>query len=129
MPTKRSDVDRCGSKAGIATSRTDMIGALVVLAGRSASFTSKARSDPPVSAEVSQQVGVAAGTGLDFVTSDQISAAAHDAGLDQATSALVDDYEQTQLESLKAGLLAAAFLALISLTTPATSSTRKPTGW
>ena len=54
--------------------------------------------------------------GIDFVSSDQIAAAAAEAGLDEATTtALVDDYEAAQLTALKAGLLGAALLALISL--------------
>ena len=77
---------------------------------------SKVENDPRISTQVASQVGVAVGSGVDFVSSDQIAAAATAAGLDAATSAaLVDDYEQAQLGSLKAGLLAAAFLALISL--------------
>ena len=61
-------------------------------------------------------MSVAAGTGVDFVASDQIGAAARQAGLDADTSeAIVDDYEQAQLVALKAGLLAAALLALLSL--------------
>ncbi len=76
----------------------------------------KVESDPRISAEVAAQVNQAAGSGIDFVSSDQIAAAAKEAGLDQATTdALVDDYTQAQLGSLKAGLLAAAALALISL--------------
>ena len=34
---------------------------------------------------------------------------------DPTTQALVDDYESAQLQALKTGLLAAAFLALLSL--------------
>ena len=72
--------------------------------------------DPRISADVSAQVGVAAGSNTNFVSSTQIDAAAKKAGLDQATTAaLVDDYEAAQLRSLKAGLLAAALLALLSL--------------
>ncbi len=42
--------------------------------------------------------------------------AAQEAGLDDATSqAIADNYEEAQLQSLKAGLLAAAFLAFVSL--------------
>jgi hypothetical protein len=101
-----------GSSLGVA-----LIGA-IVLAGLTGAFVSKVQSDQRISAEVSQQVGVAAGSGLDFVSADQIADSAQQAGLDQATTAaLVDDYEQAQLASLKAGLLAAAFLALISLAT------------
>ena len=62
---------------------------------------------------MSDQVGVAVGSGIDFVSADQISTAAHEAGLDEPTTqALVDDYESAQLQALKTGLLAAAFLAL-----------------
>ena len=50
------------------------------------------------------------------MSADQIEAAAQDAGLDEPTTeALVDDYESAQLQALKTGLLAAAFLALLSL--------------
>ncbi len=39
-----------------------------------------------------------------------------DAGVDDATTAvIVDDYEDASLKALKVGLLAAAFLALLSL--------------
>ena len=59
---------------------------------------------------------MAAGSGVDFVSADQIEAAAQEAGLDEPTTeALVDDYESAQLQALKTGLLAAAFLALLSL--------------
>jgi len=54
--------------------------------------------------------------GFDFVPSTEIDAVARDAGLDEATvSALVEDYEDASLKALKAGLLAAAFLALGAL--------------
>lgn len=59
---------------------------------------------------------MAVGGGIDFVSTDQVSAAAEEAGLDEATTdALVDDYGQAQLRALKAGLLAAAIITLISL--------------
>ena len=73
-------------------------------------------ADDRISAEVSAQVSVAAGSGVDFVAADQIEAAAQQAGLDAATSqAIAEDYKTAQLGSLKAGLLAAAFLAFVSL--------------
>ena len=66
--------------------------------------------------EVSAQVGVAVESGIDFVSSTDIEAAAQAAGLDEATTAaIVDDYEAAQLQSLKAGLLAAALIAFASL--------------
>jgi hypothetical protein len=54
--------------------------------------------------------------GIDFVASADVEAALVTAGLDEATTqAVVEDYEQAQLRALKAGLLAAALIALASL--------------
>jgi EmrB/QacA subfamily drug resistance transporter len=101
-----------GSSLGVA-----LIGA-IVLAGLAGVFVAKIESDPRISSEVSSAASVAVGSGIDFVASDQIQSAAEQAGLDEATTAaLVDDYEQAQIAALKAGLLAAAFIALISLAT------------
>jgi hypothetical protein len=61
-------------------------------------------------------VGVAVEGGLDFVSADQIPAAAGKAGLDPATTAaLVEDYSKAQLGSLKVALLTMALLALLAL--------------
>ncbi len=99
-----------GSSLGVA-----LIGA-IVLTGLSSVFVKNVESDPAISQSVAAQVSVAAGGGIDFVATEQIEVAAQEAGLDDATTrALVDDYEDAQLRSLKAGLLAAAFLALLSL--------------
>jgi MFS family permease len=88
----------------------------IVLAGLTTTFVSNIQADPAISDEIASQVTVAVEPGIDFVSSDQIEAAAQQAGLDAATSqAIVDDYEAAQLQSLKAGFLAAAFLAFISL--------------
>ena len=99
-----------GSALGVA-----FIGA-IVLTGLTSTFISTVDQDTRISAEVSTQVGVAAGSNTNFVSSSQVETAAQHAGLDPATTvALVDDYETAQLRSLKAGLLGAALLALISL--------------
>jgi len=99
-----------GSSLGVA-----LIGALV-LTGLTTAFVNTIQSDERISADVSQQVGVAVQNGIDFVSSDQVQAAAEQAGLDPATvTAIVDDYGTAQLNSLKVGLLAAALLALLSL--------------
>lgn len=99
-----------GSSLGVA-----LIGA-IVLAGLTGVFTAKVEADPRISQEVAAQVGVATESGLDFVASEDIATAASDAGIDEATTvALVDDYEQAQLQALKAGLLGAAVIALLSL--------------
>jgi hypothetical protein len=99
-----------GSSLGVA-----LLGA-IVLSGLTANFLSNVSENDQVSSTVSDQVGVAVGSGVDFVSSDQIGAAALEAGLDEPTSeALVDSYESAQLQALKTGLLAAGFLALLSL--------------
>ena len=101
-----------GSSLGVA-----LIGA-VVLTGLATGFVAKIENDPRISSEMASQAGVAVESGLDFVSADQIQVAAQDAGLDTATTAaIVDDYEQAQLGSLKTGLLAAGLLALLSLAT------------
>ena len=99
-----------GSSLGVA-----LLGA-IVLSGLTSAFVSNISADERISSAVSEQVGVAVGSGIDFVSADQIEAAAQEAGLDEPTTeALVDDYESAQLQALKTGLLAAAFLALLSL--------------
>jgi EmrB/QacA subfamily drug resistance transporter len=99
-----------GSSLGVA-----LIGAIVLM-GLTSTFISNVEHDPRISADVSAQVGVAAGSNTNFVSSTEVEAAAKKSGLDDAsTAALVDDYESAQLRSLKAGLLAAALLALFSL--------------
>ncbi|MGZ4682310.1 MAG: MFS transporter [Acidimicrobiales bacterium] len=99
-----------GSSLGVA-----LIGA-IVLAGLTSAFIANVESDTRISQEVSAQVSVAVEPGIDFVAADEVEAAAQQAGLDTATSAAIaDDYLQAQLGALKAGLLAAALLALLSL--------------
>jgi hypothetical protein len=92
-----------------------LIGALV-LGGLTSAFISNVADDPRISEAASEQVGVAVGNGIDFVSEDQLAAAATQAGFDAPTTeAIVDDYGEAQLQALKAGLLAAALLALVSL--------------
>ncbi len=101
-----------GSSLGVA-----LIGAIVV-GGLTSSFVANITSDTRISAEVSTQVGVAAGTGVDFVPSNQLTEAISAAGVSPSeTEAIIDSYEAAQLKALKAGLLAAGLLALISLST------------
>jgi Na+/melibiose symporter-like transporter len=110
-----------GSSLGVA-----LIGALV-LAGLTGSFTAKVTNDERISSQVAGQVSIAVESGIDFVSTDEIQAAATKAGLDQSTTtAIVDDYEQAQLQALKAGLLAAALLALLSLASTRELPSQKP---
>ena len=99
-----------GSSLGVA-----LIGA-IVLTGLTGAFVSNIQTDERINEQVATQVSTAAGTGIDFVASSEIEKAAQDAGLSKSTTdAIVDDYEKAQLVALKAGLLAAALLALASL--------------
>ena len=99
-----------GSSVGVA-----LIGA-IVLAGLTNVFVRTIDADERIAPEVAQQVSTAAGNGVDFVASDDLAAAATDAGIDeQSADALVDDYEQAQLRALKTGLLVTGVLALLSL--------------
>ena len=99
-----------GSALGVA-----FIGA-IVLTGLTTTFISNVAHDPRISAQISTQVGVAAGSNTNFASASQVESAAKKAGLDDATTtALVSDYEEAQLRALKAGLLGAALLAGISL--------------
>ena len=99
-----------GSSLGLA-----LIGAIVLM-GLASTFISNVEKDPRISSEVAAQVGVAAGSNTNFVSANEVRSAATEAGLDPASAtALEEDYEAAQLLSLKAGLLAAGLLALISL--------------
>lgn len=99
-----------GSSLGVA-----LIGA-IVLSGLTSAFLANVADNEAISAEVATQVGIAVEPGIDFLTTDQVAAAAEASGLDEATSiALVEDYADAQLRSLKVGLLGAGFLALLSL--------------
>ena len=111
-----------GSALGVA-----FIGA-IVLAGLTNTLISTVNNDPRISDRVATQVSTEAGNGVNFVSSTQIDSAAHDAGISKSeTDAIVDDYETAQLRSLKAGLLGAAFLALISLAFTADLPHEQPT--
>jgi Na+/melibiose symporter-like transporter len=99
-----------GSSLGVA-----LIGA-IVLSGLTSAFINNVSADERISAEVSTQVGVAAGTGIDFVAVDDVQTAVEEAGVDEATTAaIVDDYAQAQIQALKTGMLVAALFALLSL--------------
>ncbi len=100
-----------GSALGVA-----FIGSIVLI-GLTSTFISTVENDPRISDGV-----VDPGSAWLPVQHQlrlrpaQIESAAQNAGIDEATTAaLVEDYETAQLRSLKAGLLGAALLALVSL--------------
>src|SRR5437763_12290320 len=80
---------------------TALIGA-VLITGLATAFENKVADDPQISSQVSKQVSIHLDGQVSFVASDQVRAAATDAGLNQTTSsALVDSYEHAQLQALK----------------------------
>jgi EmrB/QacA subfamily drug resistance transporter len=94
---------------------TALLGA-VVISGLIAAFSNQVADDPRIPAEVKQQVEVRLGGGVSFVPAQQVRSQAVEAGADtQAVDALVERYEDAQLDSLKLAFLFAAFLALGSL--------------
>ncbi len=99
-----------GSSLGVA-----LIGALV-LVGLTGAFVTNVQQDDRITDEVVVQIEAATASGIDFVASADVEAALQGAGLDETTTrAIVDDYEEAQIRSLKVGLLAAALIALASL--------------
>ena len=99
-----------GSSLGVA-----LIGSIVLI-GLSGALVSNITDDPAIDAETEAQVTAAVEEGIDFIPADQVEGALQEAGIDDATTAvIVDDYEDASLKALKVGLLAAALLALVSL--------------
>jgi MFS family permease len=99
-----------GSALGVA-----LVGA-IVLSGLVSNFVTRLSEDPSVPSEVTAEAEVAASGEVSFVPAEQVRTAATDAGVaPDVVDDIVDGYEDAQLFSLKAGLLAAAALALAAL--------------
>ncbi len=93
---------------------TAVLGAVVITALITA-FSANVGDDERISAEVNEEVQVRISSGGSFVASDEVQAAAEEAGLDEETTdALVQNYEEAQLDSLKIAFLLAAIIVLAS---------------
>jgi MFS family permease len=93
---------------------TALLGA-VLISGLIAAFSGNVAEDPRVPAEVRQQVEVTLGGGVSFVAADEVRAGATEAGVDPDTvDALVEDYEEAQLDAIKTAFLFAALIVLAS---------------
>lgn len=91
---------------------TALLGAIVIT-GLISAFSTNVADDPRIAPAVQEEVEVRLGAGASFVASDQVEATAAEAGIDrQTTAALVEDYEDAQLEALKTAFLFAAFLVV-----------------
>jgi EmrB/QacA subfamily drug resistance transporter len=93
---------------------TALLGA-VVISGLIAAFSDNVAADPRISEDVGEQVEIRLGGAVSFVSSEQVRDGATDAGLDSETvDALVESYEDAQLDALKTAFLFAAFIVLAS---------------
>jgi hypothetical protein len=93
---------------------TALLGAIVIT-GLIAAFSGSVESDERISAAVDEQVQDRLSSGGSFVASEEVAAAAAQAGLDQPTTdALVENYEDAQLDALKIAFLFAAGIVLAS---------------
>ncbi|MGI9645145.1 MAG: MFS transporter [Ilumatobacteraceae bacterium] len=101
-----------GSALGTALIGAIVIGALV------AAFVDNIASDESIPADVSEAIEIEVSAEASYVSAEQVDTALRDAGLDDETTGdVVAGYEDAQLEALKYGLLAAAFIALFALFT------------
>ncbi len=93
---------------------TALLGA-VVITGLIAAFTSNITADPRVPREAEQQVEVRIAGGVSFIPSDEVRTGATEAGAEpEEVDALVDAYEDAQLDALKTAFLFATFIVLAS---------------
>ncbi len=91
---------------------TAVLGAIVIT-GLITAFSSKVESDPRISSEVNEQVQDNLSSGGSFIAAAEVETIATEEGLDPKTvEALVDNYEDSQLDALKTALLFAAFLVV-----------------
>ncbi|MBY8876263.1 MFS transporter [Actinacidiphila acidipaludis] len=98
-----------GSSLGTALIGSILISALVT------AFTTQIEHNSAVSQATRQEVGIRLESGVSFVSADQVRAGAQAADLPPAeVDAVVSSYAQAQLNSLKAAILAAAGITLLS---------------
>ncbi|MCB0859094.1 MAG: MFS transporter [Solirubrobacterales bacterium] len=93
---------------------TAILGAILIT-GLLASFSTNVAGRADLSSETKTQVQQQLSSGGSFVASDEVRQAANQAGISQAeTDAIVEGYEDAQLQSLKLALLIAALLVIPS---------------
>lgn len=95
-----------GSSIGVA-----LIGS-IVLTSLTSAYLNQVANDDRISARTAQAVQVRVASGSSFVPADEVAAAVREAGLPEGESAaLIEDYEEAQLQSLRTGLLAVVAIA------------------
>ena len=94
---------------------TALIGS-VLLMGLLTGFNTRVMENSAYSESTKTQIAAATEQGIEIVTTDQVRAAALDAGLSPAEAdAVTADYADAELEALKKAMFAVAMLALVSL--------------
>jgi MFS family permease len=94
---------------------TALIGA-ILLGALIGSFQVRIQDNPAIPAETRAAVTQATEEGIDFVPSAEVARILEDSGLPPAeVAAIVDGYEEAQLDALKLAMLTAAALALLGL--------------
>jgi outer membrane murein-binding lipoprotein Lpp len=94
---------------------TAVIGAIVI-SGLASSFASEVASDERISTEVSAEVEVSLSSGVSFVSADDVRAIIESGEAEpDIVEALVESYEDSQLQALRTALFATAAIVLLSL--------------
>ena len=96
---------------------TALLGAIVI-SGLVGAFSDNVAADERISADVQQQVEVKLAAGASFVSADQVRTTATEEGIDEAgTDAIVENYEDAQLDALKTAFLFASLIILAAFWT------------
>lgn len=94
---------------------TALIGAVVV-SSLVAAFVNNITDEVAIPAELTSAIEIEVASGSSLVAADQVAVALAEAGVeDPDVDAVVEEYRNAQLASLKVGLLLAGFLAIASL--------------
>ena len=94
---------------------TALIGAVVV-SSLVAAFVNNITAEVAIPADLTSAIEIEVASGSSFVAADQVAVALAEAGVeDPDVDAVVEEYRNAQLASLKVGLLLAGFLAIASL--------------
>ncbi|MFB7864178.1 MULTISPECIES: MFS transporter [unclassified Streptomyces] len=110
-----------GSSLGTALIGSILIGALAQ------AFTTQVAKNPRLSEEARQQTSVALESGISFVSTDQVHAAAEQAGLPpHEVDAVTESYATAQLNGLKAAVFATGGITLASFLVTRRLPSRSP---
>ena len=93
---------------------TALLGAIVI-SGLISAFSDNVAADQRIPPDVKERVEIELGGKVSFVAADQVQASASAAGVEADTvDAIVEGYEDAQLDAIKTGLLFAAFIVVAS---------------